>query len=384
MRHPDKYESFWQWFMEREPVYYNVPEATWEEVNALLERLQAVNPHFLFDLTYELVDGYREMFISADGVAEAFDDLHALLQAAPELERFQVIGLLEPMSEGAEIAEEENEYTELDLSFLPPTLQKLKAFDESLEAQGKSLDDGIGVRWTDARMAYQETPLDVLPFMDVGVDGIHVGLLTDFGQVTDLEEAFIVLVMPADPESGRFLARNPKEFVDFLCSDQYLTLLCNGLVIDSAETYQQVITDTDQDFAENPELENTWKAAAAELREAMDAEPIADVYGYVAEVVTAARESQIALPTLDGIGVVSTEDVGELPVFRLEEDVPVYLKEVKQFFATAPVASKQAFIRNAQYTRALFEEPELKAFIMDELEVMGCSAEAERLRSMDW
>ena len=32
MRHPDKYESFWQWFMEREPVYYNVPEATWEEV----------------------------------------------------------------------------------------------------------------------------------------------------------------------------------------------------------------------------------------------------------------------------------------------------------------------------------------------------------------
>lgn len=271
------------------------------------------------------------------------------------------------------------------MEFLPPTLKKLKEFDDFLRARGLSLDDGIGLRWTDESIAYDQTPYDVLPFMDAGVDGIHVGLLTDFGKVTNLEEAFVVSVHPMEaPNSLKLLARNPKEFVDFLYSDQDLMMLFNFMMIESEEQYQDMLRESEMDYAENPEFLEARNKVLALMKEYLSCERIPRVYDYVESVATARRQ-QIALPTKDGIGVVAfTEKESQLPVFRVEPDKDISAEEAQSFFASAPLESRLAFIRDAQHADLINNATPLKGFIMSELEKMGMKAEVERLKSLDW
>ncbi len=65
---------------------------------------------------------------------------------------------------------------------------------------------------------YLNTPLDVISFATPGSDGIHYGFLTDFGQVEDLEKAYIVRVSPMDfDEPVKIIARNIDDFMRILC-----------------------------------------------------------------------------------------------------------------------------------------------------------------------
>lgn len=272
---------------------------------------------------------------------------------------------------------------EFDLSFLPPTLRQLKAFSELVDKEGKSFEESFGLEWTDSRTAYHQTPLDVLPFMSAGVDGIHIGLLTDFGKVTDLEQAFVVCVFPMeDPKNAvKLLARNPKEFIDYRCSDKHLLMLYNGPIIESKDEYQRFLQEADEDSEAGSQRDEV------DLKQSsfMDCEEIVDVYDYVQTIVTAERNAQIVLPTLDGVGVVAFGKTRE------EQDVTLTTiggnmthEEVCLFFERASDESKLAFIRDAQFTGVIFEDLKLKAFLVDELEKMGCSKQAERLKSYDW
>ncbi|WP_282020072.1 hypothetical protein [Planomicrobium okeanokoites] len=271
------------------------------------------------------------------------------------------------------------------MDFLPPTLKKLKAFDELLQKKGLSLDESIGLQWADSSMAYDQTPYDVLPFMSPGVDGIHIGLLTDFGKVTDLEEAFVVCVHPMEaPDSLKLLARNPKEFVDFLYSDRNLTMLYNFMMIDSAEQYQAMVDESDKDYEESLELAKARNQVLTMTKEYMGCERIENIYGYVEEV-EASRRKQIVLPTNDGIGVVPFNKTGvNLPVYAITGDDDINLDEVQAFFASASIESKLAFIRDAQHAGLINNESPLKGFIMSELKKMGMDAEVEWLKSLDW
>ncbi|MCM3611581.1 hypothetical protein M4S82_09985 [Planococcus sp. MERTA32b] len=271
------------------------------------------------------------------------------------------------------------------MDFLPPTLKKLKAFDELLQKKGLSLDDSIGLQWADSSMAYDQTPYDVLPFMSPGVDGIHIGLLTDFGKVTDLEEAFVVCVHPMEaPDSLKLLARNPKEFVDFLYSDRNLTMLYNFMMIDSDEQYEAIVEEAEKDYMESPELAAARNRMLTMMQEYMGCKRIENVYAYV-EDAAASRRGQIVLPTNDGIGVAAFNKTdADLRVYAVSGDDGINLDEVQAFFASAPLESKLAFIRDAQHAGLINNETPLKEFIMSELKKMGMDAEVERLKSLDW
>ncbi|MFC4712082.1 hypothetical protein [Planococcus dechangensis] len=93
----NKFDSFWNWFVENEHTYYELGEQNREkEMNVLYNRLQKVNKHFAYEFSHELIDGKREFILSADGMVEAFDDLLDLYDSAPELERFKIIAFRQP------------------------------------------------------------------------------------------------------------------------------------------------------------------------------------------------------------------------------------------------------------------------------------------------
>lgn len=283
-------------------------------------------------------------------------------------------------------AVEAADQAKLELDFLPPTLKKLREFDKMLQAEGLSLDEGIGLRWADESLAYDQTPYDVLPFMDAGVDGIHVGLLTDFGKVTNLEEAFVVCVHPMNaPDSLQLLARNPKEFVDFLYSDRNLVMLYNFMMIDSEERYRAMLQESEQDIAESPELEETRNRVLQKLKEYMNCERIDNLYEYVEHTVAAARTQQTVLPTADGLGIAAVDKTGgELPRYPVSDDEDISVEDARAFFASAPAESKLAFIRDAQRAGLIDNATPLKGFIVAELGDMGLDAEIKRLKSLDW
>lgn len=271
------------------------------------------------------------------------------------------------------------------MGFLPPTLQKLKEFDGYLGKEGLSLDEGIGLRWTDESMAYDQTPYDVLPFMDAGVDGIHVGLLTDFGKVTDLEEAFVVCVHPMNaPDSLKILACNPKEFVDYLYSDRNLTMFFNFMMIESEEQYRSMVEEGETDFEESAEFAEAQNLVLTKMKEYMGCKKVGSIYEFV-ESAAEARRKQIVLPTKDGIGIAGEIGSGEeLPVYPVDENADIGVAEAQGFLASAPLVSKLAFIRDAQYAGLIDNQTPLKGVILSELESLGYAAEVARLKSLDW
>lgn len=271
------------------------------------------------------------------------------------------------------------------MEWLPQTLKKLKAFDETLQAEDLSLEEGIGLRWADESMAYDQTPYDVLPFMDAGVDGIHVGLLTDFGKVADLEEAFVVCVHPMNaPDSLKILARNAKEFIAYLYSDRNLVLLYNFMMIESEAQYEAMVEESEKDYEESPELAEARNMVLSLMKGYMRCERVDDVYDYV-ESVNAARQQRLVLSTMDGIGVAPFAEVKSgLAIYPVAPNADIPVEEAQAFFAGAPVESKLAFIRDAQFANLINNETPLKGFIMSELKKMGCDAEVQRLKNLDW
>ena len=103
---------------------------------------------------------------------------------------------------------------------VPENLRRLVELNEWLyKEQLLPYGDLLGLYFSlDAKsMRYHNTPLDVIPFARTGADGVHFGFLTDFGQVTTLEEAYIVRVAPMDFDAPvKMVARNFEQFVALL------------------------------------------------------------------------------------------------------------------------------------------------------------------------
>src|SRR4051812_6794650 len=84
---------------------------------------------------------------------------------------------------------------------IPKSLDKLITLEKQLNHEGVLNYGGLlgyyfSYEGIDSR--YLNTPLDLISFARPGVDGIHYGFLTDFGQVKNLETAYIVRVSPMD------------------------------------------------------------------------------------------------------------------------------------------------------------------------------------------
>ena len=83
---------------------------------------------------------------------------------------------------------------------MPPTIEKLHKLDKEIEKKGYSLGD-LSLFLEFDFSPYESTPYDVITFASTGCDGIHFGFLTDFGTVSDLENAFVVCISPMDFDS---------------------------------------------------------------------------------------------------------------------------------------------------------------------------------------
>lgn len=184
------------------------------------------------------------------------------------------------------------------------------------------------------------------------MDGIHIGFLTDFGQGTDLSDAYIVRVSPMNFEQPvELIARN---LHDFLC------MLC----------FHPQLLDWD---AEQSPLHD-------QVSTALQLEPI-DKIAYYFEQLEQIRKQDIAMATLDGIGVAHhlEHEKNAISLFNFEHKDVLTLEEVITFFHQATYPSKLGFLRDAQSKGLIWDNDAVKQFVKKQLIHLKLHDEAERI-----
>lgn len=258
---------------------------------------------------------------------------------------------------------------------VPVDLLKLITLEQRLNEQGLlKYGDLLGLYFAlePVKMRYLNTPVDVIPFAHTGGDGIHFGFLTDFGEVSCLEQAYIVRVEPMNfDEPVKLVARNLTDFIGLMCRYVYavdtLDITSSKLKIErylvNCSTYEL-------------EQQEVLRLCSEELRPVQ----IESLVHYFEELKYA-REAELVVQTDDGIGVVKTrvEPLDQFERFVLARDMRPNLNVVKHYFALAPLTYKLAFIRDAQSYGILFNEHELKQWVIEELQRQGFETEAVRL-----
>ncbi|MCI1590235.1 hypothetical protein [Heyndrickxia oleronia] len=268
---------------------------------------------------------------------------------------------------------------------MPLTFEKLKKLEVVLEKEGYSLDEDLGLILQSDYYSYSVTPYDVITFASIGCDGIHFGLLTDFGTVSDLENAFVVCISPMDFGSHiKIVARNIREFVSLICTMKDTGAISNFNHMKEEEEYLNLLKQIKKEEPENKEFVERANYVVEKIISTIRCEIIDDVYQYVERMIRTERKQQTILPTLDGLGVVAMENVFRShSIYKLEEDMNINLNEVKNFFNTASTESKLAFIRDAQFTNLISDEIELKELVINEMIKLGLNDEVGRLKNID-
>ncbi|TDL92062.1 hypothetical protein E2R55_03075 [Vibrio vulnificus] len=263
---------------------------------------------------------------------------------------------------------------------MPPTIEKLNNLEKDIEKEGYSLGD-LSLFLEFDFSPYENTPYDVITFASTGCDGIHFGFLTDFGAVSDLENAFVVCISPMDFDSHiKIVARNIREFVNLVCTMKDALTISNFNILEEEGQYIRLIKELKQVEPEDEEFEENANYVVEKIIATLGSELIEDVYHYVERKVKTEREQQTILPTLDGLGIIPVESVTSNHIlYKLEKDMKINLEEVKSFFNSATTESKLAFIRDAQFTYLISDEIELKELVINEMIKLGLNDEVGRL-----
>jgi hypothetical protein len=221
---------------------------------------------------------------------------------------------------------------------LPPTIQRLYELKEEL---GSAMDLEIGLLMQKYDMRYPCTPPDFIPFASPGVDGIHYCFVTDFGTVTDLEDAYIAVVSPMDFGSEIWLvASNIKDFLRILCTDK--SILYNSIAPFDTHKIGQ-------------EGRQELTPALQRLKESFTLTEIPDLAEYI-ESLRKQRDQLIGMQTLDTIGIVPL--AGRT---HQEEAQPLSInwddeQEMGALLKAASSEAKLAFIRDAQHEKRIYND----------------------------
>lgn len=104
-----------------------------------------------------------------------------------------------------------------------PTLDTLGNIYSKLVQEGHDPWSVLGFYLDNQLSGYPGTPLDVVTFGRTGGDGEHYGFLTEFGAVTNLENAPIVMVTPMNfDQPAVVVADNIREFLRIALKDSGL------------------------------------------------------------------------------------------------------------------------------------------------------------------
>lgn len=228
---------------------------------------------------------------------------------------------------------------------------------------------------------YSCSPIDSINFARTGMDGIHYSLLTDFGGVTNLEEAPIICVSPMDfGNCVRLVARNLRDFFalelgghDFLLLNEFSSR--QHYMEASAKQQENEYSEYFDHQRWMQERNLVWEMAQEQFQLPI----IQDAYGYI-EQLRAERELQSVIQTEDRLGIIPLDPDHSCytPHPWQGTSIPYdELQQLKEFLHSASLETKLAFIRDYQ-AQAIADTPS-QQLICEELERMGMPLAAKRL-----
>jgi len=231
----------------------------------------------------------------------------------------------------------------------------------------------------------------VIVFGNTGMDGIHYGFLTDYGQVESLEEAPIVCVSPMDFDTPvRIAAANIRDFLSIDQADR--PLFYNHF--SSESHYLETKRGWAEEAANSPyqksEEELQQQAAVKALvRERISLTDITQPYAYV-QSITQQRKERITIATQDGLGVIEPQNDSDngtnsvsldTPIMYVHKDEDLDLEELAHYLQTAPRLVQLALIRDIQMNFVMEEWISLQKLVTSRLQALGQKDEAKRIAS---
>ncbi|PEJ58627.1 MULTISPECIES: hypothetical protein [unclassified Bacillus (in: firmicutes)] len=265
---------------------------------------------------------------------------------------------------------------------IPKTLVNAINLQSELQSEGITQFGELGglfFSYEKIDTRYLNTPLDVIQFANTGSDGVHFGFLTDFGQVNDLENAYIVRVSPMDSDDPvQIVARNLRDFLRLLCYAPGAVEVVD--VTSDEDTFHSV-----PEIAATQTIEGYDAKARKALQQRFSLESINSIESYLNEVKNE-RESEILLPTEDSLGITNksatiTEEPRIQKLFKFDDnDLSLDTDEVVHFFETSSVEAKLVFLREAQSKALLYDDEELKLYLSKQLHLMHLEDEAVRIK----
>ncbi|WP_317981007.1 stalk domain-containing protein [Paenibacillus glycanilyticus] len=293
------------------------------------------------------------------------------------------------------VAEEEDEEEEVDQPELTDeesikvnygkyerssTLDVLTNIYSELEQEGRDPWSALGFYPDDHHSGYSGTPLDVVSFGRTGGDGEHYGFLTEFGAVTSLEEAPIVMVTPMNfDHPAVVIANNIREFLRIALMDSGLFYMEYG----SKGDYLEQQSENMDGYVESDEERENRRIVRERLEKELQLPEISDPYTYSAKV-RAERAKRILVPTEDLLGVTNVNplDAGRKHI-TIELDEYIGKKELKAFLSNATYASKLALIRDyyLHLETYVYYEKGIEETIVQEMRDMGLQDELARMNA---
>ena len=268
---------------------------------------------------------------------------------------------------------------------IPPTLQGLIDLKNMLgDKQVSIVGDfflGLNFYLVLERFRYSNTPIDVITFGNIGVDGIHYGFLTDFGTVKDLEVAPIVCVSPMNSDRPtRIVARNLREFLAVNLNDDglFYNYFKNEEVY-LATKRKWMMKRENSPYQLSEEEKAIEQKARKYLREVLQIVSVDHPYQCVKNAEMN-RQRDICIQTQDQLGVITPLLKGEKHIpFPIHKDITLDLDLLKEYLFSAPIPSRLAVFRDIQLHYVLQDEHELRKIVIDAMINMELFDEATRL-----
>ena len=262
---------------------------------------------------------------------------------------------------------------------VPKEIHMLHTLEEKLNKEGLSLDI-IGFQPVTDLFIYHITPPDLIPFAHTGGAGIHFGFLTEFSEVQDLYDAPIVCVSPTNDPPIRYLSRNITEFLNLVASVPHAEMLEEFWSYNNETQIQKHIeefqNDTPTDWAKNRQtvltcFQQTFRTQGEQI------------IPYLREV-QAERTKNIALPTVDSLGIIGGNHVEITRSFTFDNRAQLNdqeLQRIKDFLKTASRLEKLVFVRDANYHYVIVPNynEDLLNLLVELLQSMNLQTEAQSI-----
>lgn len=279
---------------------------------------------------------------------------------------------------------------------IPPTLSLLLKTSKEWKQRGIDPLYVIGFYPTTEDHRYFNTPVDVIPFGSTGMDGIHYGFLTEFGSVTDLENAPIVCVVPMDFEQpAKIIARNFAEFLRINEKDAglfYNEFQDKADYVETLAQWEEKNKEFDKLYPPDVQKEQAIQAARQDFFRQLKLPNIPDPFAHIKQI-RVERAQQVVIKTQDQLGVVPNSQAPSsvaaskpqsTDFFVIKQNEELDIEKLRDFFQKAEHEQKLAIFRDMTQLSGYESDVKLRELFIEELIRSGLTDEANRITFTDW